>query len=190
MSTARAVAPNRKMIALAPFFRRRDRQAADVAYAAIVERARAPVFYADWGVPDTLDGRFEVLSLHAFLVLNRMKAKRGRAGTYGQALFNAMFADLDRGLREMGAADIGVGRHVKAMAQAFYGRIVAYEQGLAGDDAILCAALARNLYGTVVPSDRALATAARYLRRQTAALAAAPLDRLLAGEVPFAAVEG
>lgn len=175
---------------LASLFRRNGhRPAVHAAYGAIVARARAPVFFAEWGVPDTLDGRYEVLSLHAFLVLNRLKADRDRTAHFAQALFDTMFADLDRGLREMGATDIGVGRHVKVMARGFYGRIVAYEQGLAGDDQMLRAALQRNLYGTAAPGDAQLAAAAGYLRRQVAALAAVPMARLLAGEVPFAPME-
>jgi cytochrome b pre-mRNA-processing protein 3 len=175
---------------LASLFRRTGhRAAADAAYAAIVERAREPTFFADWGVPDTVDGRFEVLALHAFLVLNRLKSARPAAAEHAQALFDAMFADLDRGLREMGASDLGVGHHVKAMARGFYGRIVAYEQGLAGSDEALHAALRRNLFGTAAPDDGQVAAAARYLRRQAAALAEVPTTTLMTGEVPFAAVE-
>jgi cytochrome b pre-mRNA-processing protein 3 len=175
---------------LASFFRRNGRHAAvDASYARIVAQSREPLFFAAWGVPDTLDGRFEVLALHAFLVLNRLKAERAATAAHAQALFDAMFADLDRGLREMGVGDLSVGRQVKAMARGFYGRIVAYEQGLGADDAALRAALRRNLYGTAAPEERQLDAAAAYVRRQTAALAAAPVARLLEGEVPFAAAE-
>jgi cytochrome b pre-mRNA-processing protein 3 len=183
-------------MSLASLFRRNDRRTSVLAaYGRIVERAREPLFYLDWGVPDTLDGRFEVLALHAFLVLNRLKGEPG-AADFAQELFDTMFADLDRGLREMGASDIGVGRHVKAMASGFYGRVVAYEAGLAGDDAVLMAALRRNLFGStegdasgVAALDGVLAGAARYLRRQAAALATEPLPALLAGEVRFAGFE-
>jgi cytochrome b pre-mRNA-processing protein 3 len=104
---------------------------------------------------------------------------------FAQELFDTMFADLDRGLREMGASDIGVGRHVKEMAKGFYGRIVAYEQGLAGDDAQLLDALRRNLYGTVSPAPRAVATIAGYIRLQATALAQEPLDHVLQGNIRF-----
>lgn len=171
---------------LASLFRRNTRRAAvHAAYGHIVERARDPVFYLRWAVPDTLDGRFEVLALHAFLVLNRLKRDHAETAAFAQALFDTMFADLDRGLREMGASDIGVGRHVKAMAAGFYGRIAAYEQGLS-DTAALPAALRRNLYGTTMPSEAQLAAMADYTRRQAAALAAMPVASLLAGEVAFA----
>jgi cytochrome b pre-mRNA-processing protein 3 len=168
--------------------RRRERRvAALAAYARIVERARDPAFYADWGVPDTLDGRFELLALHAFLVLNRLK-REPAASAFAQELFDTMFADLDNALREMGAGDLGVGARVKAMARGFYGRVVAYERGLAEDGA-LQAALRRNLFGTARPGEEPLAAAALYARRQIAALAAQPLAELLAGAVAFAPVE-
>ncbi len=166
--------------------RRHRRQAVGAAYRAIVERARSPSFFLAWGVPDTLDGRFELLALHAFLVLHRLKSARAGTELFAQDLFDTMFADLDRAVREMGATDIGVGRHVKEMARGFYGRIAAYEAGLAGDDAVLLDALQRNLFGTAKPGEGQLALAASYLRQQAAALAAAPLPMLLGGAIPFA----
>ncbi len=174
---------------IAALFRRNDRRAAVMAvYRRIVEQARHPDLFLRWSVPDTLDGRFEVVALHAFLVLHRLKQERSVTADFAQHLFDTMFADLDRGLREMGAGDLGVGRHVKAMAQAFYGRIAAYEEGLAKAEA-LPAALRRNLYGTAAPSEAQLVAVAAYMHRQEAALAAQPVAALLAGEVQFAPME-
>ncbi len=171
---------------IASLFRRgRQRRAVAAAYRAIAERARDPAFFLDWGVPDTFDGRFELLALHAFLVLSRLKAEHARTAAFSQDLFDTMFADLDRAMREMGATDVGVGRYVKAMGRGFYGRIVAYERGVAEGDGTLADALRRNLFGTTEPREGAVAAAAAYLRRQAAALAAAPVVQLLAGEVPF-----
>lgn len=173
---------------LASLFRQNPRRAAvDTAYRRIVERAREPVFYTDWGVPDTLDGRFELLALHAFLVFNRLKRDRAATEAFAQALFDTMFADLDRGLREMGVGDLGVGRRVKEMATGFYGRVAAYDKGLA-DAAALGAALRRNLFGTTDPSEAQLTRTATYVVRQASALLAQPVAELLAGEVAFAAV--
>jgi cytochrome b pre-mRNA-processing protein 3 len=169
--------------------RRQRRDAVHAAYAAIVAQARLPLFFAAWGVPDTLDGRFEVLALHAFLVMNRLKAEPD-AAEFSQALFDTMFADLDRGLREMGATDIGVGRHVKAMARGFYGRIAAYDEGCGGDAGLLEDALRRNLFGTVTPQAAHVAAVAAYVRRQVEALAAQPASRLLAADVRFGPAEG
>jgi cytochrome b pre-mRNA-processing protein 3 len=165
------------------------RLAAHAAYGRIVERARAPDFYLRAGVPDTVDGRFELLALHAFLVLNRLKREHGASASFAQELFDTMFADLDQTLREMGAGDLGVGPRVKAMARGFYGRIAAYGRGL-DNEVELEAALRRNLYGTVSDTDEAaVAGMARYVRRQAAALAALPLATLLEGDVAFAALE-
>lgn len=166
------------------------RAAVHALYGRLVEQARQPTFFLDWGVPDTLDGRFEVLALHAFLVLNRLKADHAATAGFAQDLFDTMFADMDRGLRELGASDLGVGRHVKAMARGLYGRIVAYERGLTGGDSLLEEALLRNFYGGRTASDAELAAVAGYVRRQAAALAAQPAGALLAGEVSFAAPGG
>jgi cytochrome b pre-mRNA-processing protein 3 len=182
------VAMSRETLArmFAPLFRRRERRdAALAAYARIVERSRDPAFYDAWGVPDTLDGRFEVLALHAFLVLNRLKREPGDAPAFAQELFDTMFADLDSALREMGAGDLGVGRRVKAMARGLYGRIAAYERGLA-DEAAMVAALRRNLFGTAAPDEAQLAAVGAYAKRQAAALAAQPATALLAGALAFA----
>lgn len=168
--------------------RRERRSAALAAYTRIVERARAPAFYVAWGVPDTLDGRFEVLALHVFLVLNRLKRETGEAAAFAQEVFDTMFADLDSALREMGAGDLGVGRHVQAMAKGLYGRIAAYERGL-GDEAAMTAALRRNLFGTSTASAAQLAAFSAYARRQIAALAAQPVTALIAGAVAFAPLE-
>jgi cytochrome b pre-mRNA-processing protein 3 len=169
---------------LAALFNRKSRSAVQALYAAIVAASRTPVFYEEWGVPDTLDGRFELIALHAFLALRRLK-QSGESADFSQALFDTMFTDLDRNLREMGVGDLSVGRQVKTMARAFYGRIVAYERGLAGTES-LEDALRRNLYGTIVPSPGQLAVAVAYLRHQAQALDAVPVARLLSGEFPLA----
>jgi cytochrome b pre-mRNA-processing protein 3 len=150
----------------------------------LVEQARRPPFYATLGVPDTVDGRFEMIALHMFLVLHRLKNESVADG-FSQALFDTMFADMDRSLREMGVSDLSVGRHVKAMAQGLYGRMAAYEAGLAGsDDAALADALRRNVYGTLVtPPDAG--PLAGYIRANVAALGAQRLDELLAGRPRF-----
>lgn len=169
---------------LAALFNRKNRSAVQALYAAIVAASRAPAFYAEWGVPDTLDGRFELIALHAFLAMRRLKRSDGNTA-FAQALFDTMFADLDRNLREMGASDLGVGRQVKTMAKAFYGRVVAYERGLTGTDS-LDEALRRNLYGTTMPDAGQVTAVANYIRRQAQALDAARVELLVAGEFPLA----
>jgi cytochrome b pre-mRNA-processing protein 3 len=167
-------------------FRRNPQQtAAELAYRRIVGQARQPGFFSDFGVPDTVDGRFELICLHAFLFLHRLKGEPPPAPQLGQRFVDAMFADFDRSLREMGTGDLSVGRQVKRMAQAFYGRIEAYERGLMGGDAALKAALARNLFGTVAAAEPALDAMARYLRGEARRLRQQPTALLVAGEVSF-----
>jgi cytochrome b pre-mRNA-processing protein 3 len=170
---------------LARLFRRDPHEPAAVAlYARLVARARASVFYASLGVPDTLDGRFELVALHAFLVMHRLKSAESAARDLAQSLFDAMFADFDRSLRELGTGDLSVGREVRRMAEAFYGRAAAYERGLAGD-AALGEALARNLYGTTTATPASLAAMARYVESALATLRQATTAALLAGRVDF-----
>jgi cytochrome b pre-mRNA-processing protein 3 len=168
-----------------PFRHNPVRDAAERAYCLVVEQSRRPEFFTTLGVPDTLDGRFEVICLHAFLYLRRLKTEGAPAAA--QHFFDAMFADFDRSLREIGTGDLSVGRQIKRMAEAFYGRVRAYDAGLDGDDEPLRAALARNLYGTASATPDQLALAAAYLRREATALAAQPSASLLAGDVSFGA---
>ncbi len=105
--------------------------------------ARHPVPYERWGVGDTLDGRFDMIALHTYLVLHRLK---GLEPDFRQALVDAFFSDMDRSLREMGVGDISVGKKVRKMAEVFYGRIAAYDAALAGEGNALAAALARNVF--------------------------------------------
>jgi len=154
-------------------------------YLSLVAQARQPGFYLECGVPDTVDGRFDMILLHAFLVLRRLKRDHPRTADLAQALFDALFADMDRNLREMGVGDLAVGRRIKAMAAAFYGRIAAYDGGLTAGDAALAEALKRNLFRKANPDARAVAEIAGYLRREARALDAQPLEGLMAGVVTF-----
>lgn len=167
-----------------------DTRAVESLYAAIVAQSRRPEFYASLGVPDTVDGRFDMIALHMFLVLHRLKQAGPTSAATSQTLFDTMFADMDYNLREMGAGDLGVGRRVRTMAEGLYGRIAAYEQGLAADDAALASALRRNLFGTVPdpgPPEPVLAALCRYLRAAAATLASQDDTGLLSGTVRFPA---
>lgn len=172
---------------------RRDRRAAAHAlYTAVVAQARDPGFYTDYRVADTVDGRFDLIALHAFLLLGRLKAETEEAGKAAEAaalaqeVFDLMFGDMDRSLREMGVGDLSVGKKVKAMAKAFYGRVDAYDAGLkATDDGTLEGALARNLYRGAPPDAPTLGALARYLRQQAFELSRCEIGRLLRGEFRF-----
>jgi cytochrome b pre-mRNA-processing protein 3 len=165
--------------------RKSIRDASERAYRLVVEQARQRVFFAECGVPDTLDGRFELVCLHAFLYLYRLKSERPRATALAQAFFDTMFDDLDRALREIGTGDLRVGREVKRMAQGFYGRIRAYESGIAAGDSVLAAALARNLFGTVGVPLAQLEAMTLYVRRAADDLRGQDAAELLAGRVRF-----
>lgn len=158
-------------------------------YLTLVEQARRPEFYAGLGVPDTLDGRFDMIALHTILLIARLKAVGRDGGRLAQGVFDIMFDDMDRNLREIGVGDLSVGRRVKAMARGFYGRAAAYEAALAGGGGAgaLEAALARNVYGTLdgQPDPAALTALAEYMRRQTAALDRQPAADLLDGRIDF-----
>lgn len=167
---------------------RRRSQRRDVAhrlYESVVAQARRVPFYRDFGVPDTLDGRFELILLHAALVLRRLRGDGPDGAALGQTMFEVMIDDMDRSLREMGVGDLSVGRRVKQMVRAFYGRAAAYETALAGDEAALAAALRRNLYGTVEPEAADVAALAGYVRRQARSLDGPAGDALIAGEAAF-----
>jgi cytochrome b pre-mRNA-processing protein 3 len=158
---------------------------ADELYFRAVAQARQTNFYADMGVPDTVDGRFDMIALHVFLILRRLKQDNVRSAATAQALFDTMFTDMDRGLRELGAGDLGVGRRVKAMAKAFYGRVAAYDQGLMSTDTDLQEAILRNIFrGEEKERSNALSLAS-YMRDQAEKLDHQSMDALLQGEVMF-----
>lgn len=110
--------------------------------AGISARSRAPVFYSAFGVADSIDGRFDMLALHAALVLERLDAAGAR--DVAQALVDTIFVSFDEGLRQLGAGDVGMSRRMKKMAEAFFGRMQAYRD--APDQVALEAAIARNIY--------------------------------------------
>ncbi len=172
----------------ANLFRRKDAQPDPVValYAALVQKARDPKFYTDLAVPDTVDGRFDMVVIHAMLVMRRLREKPDEVHTTGQRLFDLMFTDMDRSLREMGVGDMSVGKHVKRMARAFYGRAAAYEAGMDESPDALLKAIGDNLYRHGQPPDGALAAIASYLTRASAHLARQPVDDVAAGRIDFA----
>lgn len=156
-------------------------------YRRIIEQARQPAFYSRLNVPDSLDGRFDMIVLHSFLVMRRLRVSNTpEAQKLSQQLFDLQFADMDNSLREIGVGDLGVGKKVKVMAQAFLGRVEAYEAGLtATDDGILTDALSRNLYGTTQPALTGLIAMAGYMRAADQHLADQRDAEVLAGNVDF-----
>ena len=156
-------------------------------YGAIVDQARRIEFYRDFGVPDSPAGRFSLIALHGFLVMERL-ARDAEVATLAQAVFDAMFADMDRNLREMGVGDLSVGKKVKALAQHFYGLSDAVRRGLEGSPAELQAALSRNIYGETPVDQHAVRVLAAYVRAATGLLAGQASRDLVRGRVVFAAL--
>ncbi len=154
-------------------------------YGAAVAAAREPYFYEQLGVPDTLDGRFDLVGLHVFLVIRAVSRRKSPGPEVAQAVFDAMFSDMDINLRELGVGDMSIAKKVKKMWEAFHGRAAAYEAALSGSDpAALPAALVRNVWRGAAPPGAA-ETLARIARAQDACLAAQQLDALAAGRVRF-----
>lgn len=113
-------------------------------YDLLVARAREPIFHSGFAVPDTIDGRFDLLTLHAFLVLDALKSLGGAGDKPGTDLATIIFAGFDEALRELGVGDFGISRRMKALAGAFYGRLEAYRAAETARE--LAPVLLRNLY--------------------------------------------
>jgi cytochrome b pre-mRNA-processing protein 3 len=153
-------------------------------YGAAVAAARDPYLYEALGAPDTLDGRFDLVGLHAFLLIRRLKYEPAPGPVLAQAVFDAMFSDMDINLREIGVSDLSVGKRVKAMWEAFHGRANAYTAALeAGDRSALEAALERNVWRGAKPPTGSAAALARLALAQDACLAAQNMAALTAGKV-------
>lgn len=173
------------MAFLGLFGRKRHERAGFALYTASVRAARDPYFYAELGVPDTMDGRFDMIGLFVFLVIDRLHKESEAGAALAQAVFDAMFSDMDFTLREMGVSDMSVGRQVKSMWEALNGRSNAYAAPLAsGDRSGLAQALARNVWRGAEP-DPAADALADFALRQHRSLAAQPLAEMLRGHVSF-----
>jgi cytochrome b pre-mRNA-processing protein 3 len=176
------------------FSRTKSIPSVDLVYGDIVAVARLPLLYRDYGVPDTVMGRFEVLGLHVALVLRRLKALPPPADSLAQDVVDQFFAELDSSLREIGIGDVSVPKKIKKLGQAFYGRAQAYHEALlieAASDS-LEQALARNVLDK--PTEPALATAlAQHMRSVVAHLDTVEMAGFLTGKAmqsKFLSVQG
>jgi cytochrome b pre-mRNA-processing protein 3 len=159
-----------------------------IAYEQIVAQARQEAFYASAGVQDTVDGRFDMIVLHAFLVMNRLNDENtAEAKEFSQNVFNVMFIDMDRSLREMGVGDISVGKKIKKMAQVFYGRVHAYEDALkrqGSEPDQLENVISRNIYPDI-GGEAYAGKVAEYVVAASEHLAQQPLADILTGKVAY-----
>lgn len=160
-------------------------QAARGVYGSVLENIRKPEFYTDYGVPDSFDGRFDLMLLHIFLVLDVALAHdEGEAEGFNQALFDQTFKDMDQTLREMGIGDVGVPKHMRKMMKAFNGRMHAYDTALKAGD--LAATLGKNLYGTVdTPDEKQIAKMAQKAQEMLSFLKTQDREAIFAGRVIF-----
>ncbi len=151
-------------------------------YGAIVAAARHVRFYENMGVADTIDGRFEMIVLHLFLVLSRLKGEG--VEDLRQNLTDEFFNDMDRSLRELGVSDVAVGKKVRKIAESYYGRVAAYDRGLLAGPKILEEAISRNIYpdGASTESTRAMTA---YVGDAAKNLGAISLEQIQMGELRF-----
>jgi cytochrome b pre-mRNA-processing protein 3 len=164
--------------------RRPEREAAERIYSASVAAARRPELYLALGVPDTLQGRFEMIALHLFPVVHRLMHDPGDDPELARFVSEAFVADMDAGFREMGVGDLSVPKRMNALYRSFAGRISAYKEALEEGEEALLDAVARNVFPDGADAAHALALKA-HLAAAVAAVRAADLEAIRRGDLPF-----
>lgn len=155
-------------------------------YPVLVAQARNAAFYLKRAVPDTVDGRFDLVVMHAMLIMRRLRTEGEPGMGVAQAVLDLLFADMDRSLREMGVGDMSIGKHVKKMAKAFYGRAQSYEKGMdAGTDAPLAEALQTNLYRAKPAGTGEVAGMVEYVLAADAVLKRTSFEDIRAGRIDW-----
>jgi cytochrome b pre-mRNA-processing protein 3 len=161
----------------------RDRDRLMPLYEAVVARARDPFWYRDGQVPDSVDGRFDLLAATMSLVLIRLESERGEAAISESVMLTELFIeDMDESLHQIGIGDYVVGKHVGRMMGALGGRLTAFRQASQSRD--FAAAVRRNIFHEAPPSEESLERVAARLERFDAALLATPADAIVAGSLP------
>ena len=165
---------------LSMFRKKRDQAPISATYASIVAQSRHPVFYADWGVPDTVTGRFDMISLHLALVFRRLRSQSPAADLFAQELLDLFFSDMDRSLRSMGVGDLSVGKKVRRMSEVFFGLLASLDGAMEQNfGSALEEVLTRNIYaenGEIDPGPLAA-----YLRASARRLSNQPTSEIIAG---------
>ena len=162
--------------------KRRNSDAVYAVYRAIVAQSRRPQFYAEWGVPDTVTGRFDMISLHLALLFRRCARESEASRTFSQNVFDLFFKDMDRSLREMGAGDLAVPKKVKTMSAMFFGLVDKVTRALDANDAEqLAEVLARNILSG--ENSAGAMSLALYVIEQSQRLSRQPVEAILAGQI-------
>ena len=158
-------------------------------YELLTAASRNPVLFLDYDVPDTVMGRFEMVSIVMILFFRRTRKSETSGQELAQAIVDAFFQDLDHSIRELGIGDVAVPKRMKKFAGMFYGRLESYAKALdEGDGDALAVALRRNIYPSKddAPDMRPLAS---YMIAAEAVLSAEPEALLTTGTMPFPAPE-
>ena len=155
-------------------------------YEAILQAARRPVLFLDYAVPDTVEGRYDMMVLHLFVLMQRLQSGSAEAKAVGQKVCDRFFTEMDRAMREMGVGDLTVPKKMTKIAHLYAGCSQAYATAMAeAGDAGLAGALMRNVYENAQGKSAEAQALSLYTRAAAAALAAAPEDGILAGALPF-----
>ena len=168
--------------------RAEDRCKAKDLYGAIVTGARRPAFYSGCGVEDTPEGRYEMIALHLFLVIDHLKGQGPEADRVAQRVMEAFVTDMDDSMREMGVGDLSVGKKVKRSTAGLYERFAAYRDAMAHGKANLAGQLAVYVPG-LEGAPKGAAAIARFVEDSHARFAELATGKVLAGTVPFADVQ-
>ncbi len=158
-------------------------------YGSLVARARNPVLYRDLGVPDSINGRFDMMVLHVFLLSHRLKDAGEECRELSQDIFDAFLLDMDRGLREEGVGDTSVPKKLKKMTEVYYGRLRAYEQPVEkGDKEQLMVIINRNIF-TDEHNDNCAKALAEYMIRLHTHIKGLAVEDIVDGKIALDAVE-
>jgi len=159
-------------------------------YLRITGAARSPVFYEAMDVPDTVMGRFEMISIHLVLYLRRTRSAGPAASGIAQDIVDAFFEDVDHSIRELGVGDLSVPKRMKKFARMFYGRAQSYGQALdEGDDAALAVALRRNIHPDHAETAPTMQSLSAWMSRTARQLEGTAEETLAAGLLEFPAAE-
>ena len=168
------------------FGRSRPSDNIGVLYGTIVAQARLPCFYSSYRVPDTVNGRFDLIVLHLALVMRRLAGPEKRVSEAGQALFDRFCRDMDDNLREIGIADLKVPKEMRKIGEAYFGRAQSYEAAItSGDEAMFVAAIARNIYDDEPAGASAAGRLTRYAISAMGLLERQSSPEIALGQVQF-----
>ena len=144
--------------------KKQDSREVKTFYDNVVSLARNEDLYIKGGVPDTIDGRFELIILHCHLYIKKLISLGNEEKLFSQNLINYMITDFDRSLREIGVGDLSVGKKIKFMVSAYYGRANAYDKAIKNNNKTLDEVLKKNLYGTIKPKKSEIIYMKKYIK--------------------------